>query len=65
VAGGGVTLALAPRLAAAGIREAHAHRALLGAAGVVEAARVGALRAALGGAGQSSGIGPATPGTTV
>lgn len=65
VAGGGVTLEMVPRLVAAGIREVHAHRALLGAAGVVDPARVEALRAAPGSTGQSSGSGPATPGTPV
>lgn len=65
VAGGGVTAEAAPRLAAAGIREVHAHRALLGASGVTDAARVRALLDALGRRGQSSGSGPATPGTTV
>lgn len=64
VAGGGVTTTVAVRLAEAGVREVHAHRALLGAAGTTDADRVRAFLAALGRAPQSSGSGPATPGTT-
>lgn len=65
VAGGGVTPGAAVRLAEAGVREVHAHRSLLGPGGVVEAARVGEMLAALGRPAYRSGSGPATPGTTV
>lgn len=65
VAGGGVTPEAAGRLAAAGVREIHAHRSLLGPGGVVDPARVGAMLAALGRPAYRSGSGPATPGTTV
>ncbi len=63
VAGGGVTAGVAGRLAAAGVPEVHAHRALLGPAGVTDAGRVRDLLAALGRGDQSRGSGPATPGT--
>lgn len=63
VAGGGVTAEVASRLAAAGVPEVHAHRALLGPAGVTDAGRVRDLLAALGRGDQSRGSGPATPGT--
>jgi copper homeostasis protein len=65
LAGGGVTPEVARRLAAAGLPEVHAHRALLGPGGVVGVAEVRAMLGALGRTAQSSGSGPATPGTTV
>jgi len=63
VAGGGVTPEMAGRLAAAGVREVHSYRALLGPAGVADAGRVRELLRALGCDAQSRGSGPATPGT--
>lgn len=65
VAGGGVTADVARRLVQAGVREVHAYRALLGPAGIVEAECLRRLREAIGRAPQSSGSGPATPGTAV
>ncbi len=64
VAGGGVNAGVARRLAAAGVPEVHACRALLGPAGVAEAGRVRQLLEALGRGPQWIGSGPATPGTT-